>query len=384
MQKIRVLLVDDDTEDQRLVKLALRQATLQLSFEIASATNLAQATELLKNGDYELVILDLGLPDSKGLDTVCEVCKANSEVAIVVLTGLTDEETGLEAIRNGAADYLVKGQALEYTLVRAIRYAMERKRIETSLKQSSQKQQELLKEVENANKELKDFAYVISHDLKAPLRGIQTLTGWVVSDYSDKLDDSGREKLALLTQRVERMRNLIDGVLQYSRVGRVTEQRQEVDLNKLIKEAVDGLAPPKNITIEMENSLPQLLCEPTRMFQVFQNLLSNAVKYMDKPQGRIKVGCNEEDGCWKFHVTDNGPGIEEQDFERIFQIFQTLKPKDEYESTGVGLTVVKKAVELWGGRVWIESRAGLGSTFYFTVPIRTAEQIQPSPVEQTA
>jgi signal transduction histidine kinase len=172
------------------------------------------------------------------------------------------------------------------------------------------------------------------------------------------------------------MQNLIDGVLQYSRIGGVAEE-QLVDLNELIKEVIDSIAPSENISIEVENSLPQLLCEPTRLFQVFQNLLGNAVKYIDKPRGWIKIGCVREDNYWKFHVADNGPGIKEQDFERVFQIFQTLIPKDEFESTGVGLTVVKKAVELWGGNIWIESEVGRGSIFYFTVPIRTDRQTEP-------
>ena len=128
------------------------------------------------------------------------------------------------------------------------------------------------------------------------------------------------------------------------------------------------VAPPENIEITIENELPVIECERTRIMQVFQNLLSNAVKYMDKPQGRVRIVCVEEDGFWKFGVADNGPGIEEKHFERIFKIFQTLSPRDEFESTGVGLTVIKKIVELYDGRIWVESEPGKGSTFFFTLP----------------
>ncbi len=131
---------------------------------------------------------------------------------------------------------------------------------------------------------------------------------------------------------------------------------------------LNAIAPPENITVTIGNELPVIECEATRITQVFQNLLSNAIKYMDKPQGQIRVGCVEEESCWKFSVTDNGPGIEEKYFERIFQMFQTLSPRDEVESTGVGLTVVKKIIEMYGGGIWVESVVGDGSTFFFTLP----------------
>ena len=126
----------------------------------------------------------------------------------------------------------------------------------------------------------------------------------------------------------------------------------------------------ENIRIEVVNELPTILCERTRLEQVFQNLLSNAVRYMDKPKGEITIGCTEEEGYWKFHVADNGPGIEERYYDKIFQIFQTLKPRDDVESTGVGLTIVKKIVESQGGEIWVHSKVGEGSTFFFSVPKR--------------
>ena len=230
------------------------------------------------------------------------------------------------------------------------------------------KQAELLKELESVNQELKDFAYIASHDLKAPLRAIKTLADWISTDYADKLDQDGQEQLKLLRQRVDRMHNLIDGILQYSRVGRVREKIVEVELNKLLPEIIDILAPPAHIKIKVETEMPSVRCEETRITQVFQNLLSNAVKYMDKPEGLIKVGCGEEGEFWKFSIADNGPGIERKHWERIFKIFQTLAPRDEFESTGIGLTVVKKIVELYDGKIWLDSEFGKGTTFYFTFP----------------
>jgi len=238
----------------------------------------------------------------------------------------------------------------------------------TERKRAEQKQSQLLQDLQKANQELTDFAYVVSHDLKAPLRGIETLADWISNDYKEKLGCEGKEQMELLTRRVERMRNLIDGILQYSRVGRTQEPKVEIDLNKLVSEVIDTVNVPSNIVVTIEDTLPVIRCEQTRIVQVFQNLLSNAVKYMDKAEGWIKVGCVEDEEFWRFSVSDNGPGIEEKYFDKIFKMFQTLTRRDEFESTGVGLTVVKKIVELYGGEIWVESEVNNGSTFFFTLP----------------
>lgn len=224
-------------------------------------------------------------------------------------------------------------------------------------------------QIEQANRELTDFAYVVSHDLKAPLRGIGSLAAWLHKDYADKIDADGREQLELMLGRVKRMNGLIDGILAYSRAGRAREGEMDVDLGRLVPNAIDLLAPPAHIRTEVITPLPSVKMEPTKAQQLFQNLLSNAIKYMDKPQGHVRVSCVAEDQhFWRFSVADNGPGIEEKYFERIFQLFQTLAPRDSVEGTGVGLALVKKIVELEGGRIWVESTPGTGTTFHFTLP----------------
>ena len=260
-------------------------------------------------------------------------------------------ETGLKLVKQEKKDHII-------AVARDI----------TDRKQAEARQAQLLQEVEAVNRELKDFAYVVSHDLKAPLRGIKTLTDWLATDYMDKLGENGREQINLLSRQAQRMHNLIDGVLQYSRVGRVKEKQVRVNLSELVPEVIDMVAPPENIEITVENELPVVECEQTRIMQLFQNLLSNAVKYMDKPQGQIRIGCVEEDAFWKFSVSDNGPGIKEKHFEKIFQMFQTLSSRDEFESTGIGLTVVKKIIEMYGSKIWVESEFGNGATFFFTLP----------------
>ncbi len=245
----------------------------------------------------------------------------------------------------------------------------------TERKMAEERQARLLKELESANQELNDFAYIVSHDLKAPLRAIGSLANWILTDYADKFDKEGKEQMDLLLSRVKRMHDLIEGILQYSRAGRIREEKVEVNLNELVPGVIDMIAPPENVEIKIESELPTILCERIRIQQVFQNLLTNAIKFMDKPKGKIKVGCVEDNGYWRFSIADNGPGIEEKHFAKIFQIFQTLSPRDEFESTGIGLSVVKKIIEMYGGKVWVESKVGYGSTFFFTLPIEETKTL---------
>lgn len=248
----------------------------------------------------------------------------------------------------------------------------------TRRKTAEERQTELMQELQDANEELKNFAYVVSHDLKAPLRAIGSLAEWIASDNADKFDDEGREHLRLLIGRARRMDALIDGILQYSRIGRVHEDRVDIDLDRLVRNVIDSLAPHAEIRVTVDNPLPTLHAEATRLQQVFQNLIGNAVKYMDKPEGEVHIGCRDLGGAWEFCVRDNGPGIEPRHFERIFQLFQTLAPRDRVESTGIGLTVVKKIVEQHGGRIWLTSNPGEGCSFFFTLPKQGCEETTPA------
>jgi two-component system sensor kinase FixL len=238
----------------------------------------------------------------------------------------------------------------------------------TERKKSELSQNELITKVDKINRELNDFASIVSHDLKAPLRGIKTLANWILADCADKLGDQANEQINLLLDRVERMYNLIEGALQYSRLGLTKGKQVQVNLNTFVPEIINMVVPPENITVTIENELPVIEFEETQIMQVFQNLLSNAIKYMDKPKGWIKIGCVEQEGFWKFSVADNGPGIEEKHFEKIFKIFQALPTSPMFEGTGVGLTITKKIVELYNGKIWVKSKVGQGSTFFFTLP----------------
>ena len=221
-------------------------------------------------------------------------------------------------------------------------------------------------ELRRMNAELDAFAYAASHDLRAPLRGIANLAQWIEEDLQDSLRDETREMLALLRTRMHRMEALIDGILQYSRAGRVHEPPVEVDVAALIEELVDLLA-PESATIEIDSGLPVFVTERVPLQQAFQNLLGNAIKHGG--QGvTITVSARDEGTHWRFIVADDGPGIAKDYHERIWGIFQTLEPRDKVEGTGIGLSLVKKLVETQGGIVAVDSEPGAGSAFSFTWP----------------
>jgi signal transduction histidine kinase len=224
--------------------------------------------------------------------------------------------------------------------------------------------------LEASNHELDQFAYVASHDLKAPLRGIGNLSQWIEDDLGERLTAESREHLELLRGRVQRMEGLIDGILQYSRAGRVREKTEPVDTGALAREVVDLLAPPPTVRVEVAPELPQIITERLPLQQVLLNLVGNAIKHSG-PGGVVHVSASRGGGAWEFAVSDQGPGIAPEFHERIWGMFQTLQPRDRVEGPGIGLSIVKKLVESRGGRAWLESAPGAGATFRFTWPAGT-------------
>lgn len=363
----KVLLIDDDEDDYIMTREFLSEAE-EFVFKLNWVDNYQDGLAEISKKQHDVYLLDYRLGKENGLELLQAALNLGCIKPIILLTGVGDRDIDQEAMTAGASDYLVKGNTLSGTLLeRSIIHAMERKRAEI-------RQTQLMKDLAIANQELKDFAYIVSHDLKAPLRGIASIADWLLSDYGDRLDEDGKEMLHLLGGRVRRMGDLINGVLQYSRLGRVPEENSYVDLNSLVAEVIDEIAPPPNIHISVETDLPTLLVGKTRIKQVFQNLISNGVKYMGKPEGEIRVGYRESNGSWQFYVADTGIGIEERHFDKVFQIFQTLTPRDQSESTGVGLAIVKKIVEFYGGNIWVTSQVGHGSTFFFTLKERYREE----------
>ncbi|HYG39386.1 MAG TPA: ATP-binding protein [Cytophagales bacterium] len=233
---------------------------------------------------------------------------------------------------------------------------------------SEQKLQESAAHLIKTNKELDQFAYVVSHDLKAPLRAIANLSEWIEEDLGKEIKEDVKHNMEILRGRVFRMQNLIDGILSYSRVGRAKTNVEEVNINELVREVINVVGVPSSFTVNILKELPTVVTNSIWLEQIFSNLISNAVKYHDKPNGTLTIDVNVSNDCFEFSVADDGPGIAPEYYEKVFVIFQTLNARDTKESTGVGLAIVKKIVEEQGGKIWIESNNGKGVKFIFTLP----------------
>ncbi len=224
--------------------------------------------------------------------------------------------------------------------------------------------------LEISNKELNQFSYVTSHDLKAPLRSLSSLIAFIKAELNGQLTETTNEYFGLMESRISRIENLIEGILEYSRVGKMNTTRTSVDLNEVLDEVIDLLGSSENFNFSLNGQLPTLNANKIRMHQVFQNLIGNAIKYCDKEQIDVSLSFEETDDNYTFSVKDNGTGIESIYFEKIFEVFQTLNPRDEVEASGIGLAITKKIVEDLQGKIWLDSELGVGTTFHFTIPKR--------------
>lgn len=235
----------------------------------------------------------------------------------------------------------------------------------TEIVEINKQREKLLTELAHQNQELSDYAHMVSHDLKSPLRSIDALTAWLKEDYIDKLGAGGNDSIDLIRSNVEKMETLINGILDYSTITKTQIEFYDVDTNKLVDDIISMMLLPKTILVLKPSILPVVKGDKYRLQQLFQNLIDNAVKYNDKAQGVIEIGVENQNDFWQFYVKDNGKGIEAVYFDKIFKTFQKLE--NNPESSGIGLSIVKKIVNLYGGVIWLESEINKGTTFYFTI-----------------
>lgn len=397
-EAIDILLVDDEPRNLDALEAALDDP----AYRLVRATDADTALRRLLELEVAAIVLDIKMPGVSGFElaTIIKGSKKFRQTPILFLTAqMLEDEDMLVGYGAGAVDYLTKpfnAQILRHKiavfaeLFRKSRALAElNAELEARVKERTaelQRSQEALLEktrtledknremallirvLEQKNKELDQFAYVASHDLKAPLRGITSLSSWIEEDLADKLPPESKRQMELLRGRVRRMEGLIDGIHSYSRAGRVRDKPETIALSALLDEVRELLSPRPGARIEYARDLPTIVTEKAPMEQVLMNLVGNALKHAKRedPVARIEV----RDGLTELEVSviDNGPGIAEMFHERIWQIFQTLEPRDTVENTGIGLAIVKKIIEQRGGRVWLESAEGKGSKFCFTWP----------------
>jgi len=258
-------------------------------------------------------------------------------------------------------------------IIRDITQEME---IEEFIKEQRKQKEELLKKLAESNKGLQEYAHIVSHDLKSPLRSISALATWLQEDYKDKLDEGGKQNLALMQDKIASMDKLISGILEYSTANSSNLNNKEVDLNQVIAEIKKTIFVPEHVKVEIPVALPTIIADKTKLHQLFQNFLSNAVVHIEREKGLVQVLFKEEKDHWQFTVSDNGVGIPKEYHKKIFEIFQSIGHNER--STGIGLSIVKKIVDRYEGEVWVDSEEGEGTDFHFTLSKDTLVKNQPS------
>jgi len=236
----------------------------------------------------------------------------------------------------------------------------------TELKELELQKEQLLIKLEKSNNELEEYAHVVSHDLKSPLRSLHALISWLKEDNEDRFSEESFSHMRLIEQTLEKMESLISNVLAYSSINADHEEMTILDLNTIMTQVLELVHVPDHIVLDIRKKLPRITGDETRMLQLFQNLVSNAIKYNDKEKGRVEVDYRIDKGMYLFSVKDNGIGIDKAYQDKIFGIFQRLD--NDEKSTGVGLAIVKRIIELYGGAIWVDSEPGKGTTFFFTLP----------------
>jgi len=235
----------------------------------------------------------------------------------------------------------------------------------TGIKNLELQKESLLNKLEKSNDELQEYAHIVSHDLKSPLRSIDALVSWIKEDNKDQLDETSLQNFELIGATLEKMENLISSILSYSSIGFDSVKKETVDLNKTVNDLNKILVIPEHITLKIKTKLPKVKGFKTKLEQLFQNLIGNAIKFMDKETGLIEVDVKETPSYFEFSIKDNGIGIDKKYHEKIFKIFNSLTKRKD--STGIGLSIVKKIVDIHNGEIWLDSVVGEFTTFYFTL-----------------
>lgn len=325
--------------------------------------NIDQALIVLENKAFDLILLDLDLTGNKdevdNLSNLTDLLSIRTDIPIVILTGNTNERTWLQAVQAGAQDYLVKNETSPSLLLRTINYALERQKLKAKIVES--------------NRELENFAYVASHDLREPLRKVINFGTRLKDKYREQLDEKGQNCIDIMHGASLRMRDLLDALLEYSRVGSREMKLEVVDMQSMLQDIISDLGPritESKAKIELCENLPQVKAEPNLLRDLFQNLITNALKFR-KPglDPIIKVSVQKANELnWEISIQDNGIGFKPELQEKIFEQFMKVHGKDEYEGHGMGLATCRKIAQRHGGTIIAESEPDQGACFKVRLP----------------
>ena len=370
--KLRALLVEDNQLDAELVLRALRKDSFDVSALIVQDE--AGFEQALRTHCPEVVLADYNLPNWKGMEVLNVLRRQDLDIPMILVSGALGDVTAVECIKQGATDYVLKDGLAR--LPEVIRRAL-REKYERSLRH--QAEEDLAKKVDElarSNADLEQFAYVASHDLQEPLRMVAAYTQLLSERYRGKLDENADKFIGYASEGALRMQVLIQDLLAFSRVGRADGACASVDCNAVLLELRQTLAAAIQEcgAVLTHGDLPTVWADRTQMAQVFQNLIGNAIKFRGKEPPEILMQAEKADQHWLFSVRDNGIGIAPEFAENIFVVFQRLHARTEYPGNGIGLAICKKIIERSGGRIWVESQAGCGSTFKFTIPFHAADE----------
>jgi two-component system sensor histidine kinase/response regulator len=377
---IEILLVEDNAGDVRLVQEMLSE-TGAVPFALAIANSLEATLARLRAGGIDVLLLDLGLPDSHGVNTFTSVHAQTPTLPIIVLTGVCDPSIALTVVQQGAQDFLVKGQVDGNLIWRTIRYAMERQRGKRELVLSETRVRQLNESLERrvadrtaalaaANRELETFTYSVSHDLRAPLRQIDGFSRILVEHAGPALDSKSQHYLRRIQEGTQHMGRLVDDLLNLAQLGRQDVHTRATPLDTLVNDTVSELrADWGDRKIQWTiGALPTVECDPGLLKIVFTNLLSNAIKYTrPREVAKIAVGCTGGNGRCTIVVQDNGVGFNMKYADKLFGVFQRLHRADQFEGSGVGLATVQRIIHKHGGEIWAEAESNHGATFSFTL-----------------
>jgi len=366
---LRVLVADDDLVDQMAFARLVRAAALPL--QCTWADSVAEARQALEGERFDAAVLDYWLGDGSAL----ELLPALKGVPTLVVAGAADPAVVREIRESGVVEFLVKdiGPEYERRLTAALRAALQLPEVGPAPAEAAAPEEPATElsaagpDAEQARRELYEFAHIISHDLKAPLRGIVTLVEMLCEEHGGALGEDGQSRLAMLRRRADRLVALVDRVHEYAVLGRGLRLRR-VDLAALMPEVIRDLSPPAGVEVGIAGALPVVRGDRDRLATLFGHLLGNAVKFLDKARGEVQVRAARQDSGWRISVADNGPGIPAEFFDSIFRPCKTLQTQDAIEGSGMGLAVAKKIAELHGGRIWVESEVGTGSIFHVALP----------------